>query len=259
MDKAFTKLNWDKMARAYEDFTNRPDSYSSAIEMKAIEALLPDLTGKAVLDLGCGTGRFSFMMEKRNPEKIIAMDLSESMLEIGRDLAKERNSKVQFLQKDIEVLTEIESGSMDFVFSSTVLHFIPNIDAVIHEMHRVLMVGGTCILSVIHPVYSALYPIAHDDELFPEDVEWEVNYLNQNIRAYVQPWIEYNQNVENFLTRSYHHTMSDYINSFVKAGFLINRLIEPLPPKEWETEKPGRYFSYMKTPTYAIFELKKTP
>jgi len=257
MDKKSTEINWDKMARAYEDFTNRPDSYSSAIELKTIEELLPELKGKTVLDLGCGTGRFSFLMEKRNPGQIIGMDLSESMLAIGRNIGSEKNSKVQFLQNDIENLKEIESNSTDFVFSSTVLHFIENIEPVINEIYRVLKENGSCILSVIHPIYSGLYPIVHKNGEFPKDEEWEVNYLDQSNRAYVQPWIEYNKGIENFLTYSYHHTMSDYINSFVKAGFSIKQLVEPLPPKEWATEKPGRYFSYMKTPTYAIFKLEK--
>lgn len=51
--------NWDEMAKTYEEFTEEEDSYSYTIEWPCIKEMLPGLNGKTVLDLGCGTGRFS--------------------------------------------------------------------------------------------------------------------------------------------------------------------------------------------------------
>lgn len=257
MDKLTVRSNWNQMAREYESFTNTKDSYSNLIEWNAIKAILPNLSDKVILDLGCGTGRFCFLLEELNPEKIVGMDLSESMIEIGRKIAEDRKSNVQFVLNDIENLSNIDSNSIDLVFSSTTLHYIQDLNHIMNEISRVLVAGGTSILSVIHPVYSAQYPLANSVGSIPKEEEWDIKYLDKSIRAYMQPWIEYNPNVEKFLSYSYHHTMSDYINSIINAGLYIKELIEPLPPKNWEEEKPGRYSSYIKTPTYAIFNVQK--
>lgn len=257
VEKSEIKSNWDKMAKAYEDFTGGEDSYSNLIEWKTIKTIIPNLKDKRVLDLGCGTGRFSFMFEKLGPKQIVGIDISDSMLEIGRKYAKEKNSIVKFIKNDIENMKDISSNSFDFIFSSTTLHYLKTLDNIMKEIERILVPGGTCILSVIHPVYTSYYPVENNSGSFPKDEEWKVNYLDKSIRAYIQPWIEYNPEIDNYLSYSYHHTMSDYINNIVKSGLQIEELLEPMPPDEWKDNNIGRYYGYIETPVYAIFKLNK--
>lgn len=63
--KNVIEKNWNDMAEAYEDFTESADSYSYAIEWPCIREMLPQLNRKRILNLGCGTGRFSFLFEKK--------------------------------------------------------------------------------------------------------------------------------------------------------------------------------------------------
>lgn len=257
MENEEVEFNWDKMAEAYEAFTNGEDSYSNVIEWRNIEKLIPSLENKIILDLGCGTGRFSFLFEQYRPRQIIGIDISEEMIKIGKKIGQERNSIVEFVQKDIEKLSDFQANSIDFIFSSTVLHYIEDLNPIMKEINRLLVPGGTCILSVINPVYSACYPVAKVNGTFPKDEEWTIKYLDKSIRAYIQPWIEYTDGIDNFLSYSYHHTMADYINSIVKGGLQIEELLEPLPPEEWKSSNAGRYNGYVETPVYAIFKLKK--
>lgn len=257
MRKKDLQHNWSKMAAAYESYTSAPTSYGNTIEIPAVKKLLPELHGKSILDLGCGSGRFSFLFEEFQPKSILGIDFSEEMINIARELGSQRKSNVEFIQGDIEDLSSIAAESIDFVFSSTVLHFIQNIDGVLKEIHRVLKPKGDCIFTVIHPVYSAQYPIAKDAGSFPEESDWKIRYLNKAMRAYVQPWIQYNPEIENFLTYSYHHTMGDYINSIIGAGLRLKSLTEPCPPIEWATEKPKRYHGFLDIPTYAVFHIEK--
>lgn len=257
MNSLDIKDNWNKMADEYEVFTNNEESYSNLIEWKAIKSILPNLKDKSIIDLGCGTGRFSFLFESMSPKSIVGIDLSVKMIEIGLNNAKTKNSIVKFAYGNIENLSEISTESIDFVFSSTTLHYIENLNNIMKQINRILVFGGTCILSVIHPVYSACYPILHKNRDLPNDDEWTIRYLDNRDRGYVQPWIEYNYNVDNFLSFSYHHTMSDYINSAIRAGFQIKELLEPLPPKSWRENNPKKYYGFINTPTYAIFKIEK--
>jgi ubiquinone/menaquinone biosynthesis C-methylase UbiE len=253
----YFKQNWDQMAKDYEKFTNHEGSYSSCIELPTILELLPNLTDKTVLELGCGTGRFSFIFETMKPAHLTGIDLSDEMIGMARTIASDKGSQIQFLQGDIANLSNIPDVSIDFIFASTVLHFIEDLSRVMAEVSRVLKPDGTAIFSVIHPVYSAQYPIAHSDNKLPADDEWKVQYLNKSMRAYVQPWIEFNAEVDDYLCKSYHHTFSDYLEAFIQNDLQLLAMREPTPPEAWKTEQPRKYFSYQKTPTYAIFKLKK--
>lgn len=257
MDSLDIKENWNRMANEYELFTSHEESYSNLIEWKAIRSILPDLRDKNVIDLGCGTGRFSFLFESMNPKSITGIDLSEKMIEMARNNAKSKNSIVRIVHGNIENLSEIKTESIDFVFSSTTLHYIRDLNNIMEQINRILVLGGICILSLIHPVYSACYPILHENRDLQNDDEWKIRYLDNRDRGYVQPWIEYNDNVDNFLSFSYHHTMSDYINSMIRAGFQIKELLEPLPPDSWKENNIKRYYSFINTPTYAIFKIEK--
>ncbi|WDV45774.1 class I SAM-dependent methyltransferase [Clostridiaceae bacterium M8S5] len=257
MKKYDIKCNWNKMAMAYEVFTNARNSYSNMIEWPAIEKLMPNLNNKVVIDLGCGTGRFSFLFEQYKPVKVTGIDISEEMITLAKEKALSKGSRVNFIKGDIENLSQIDTNSVDLVFSFTVLHYLKDLNSFMKEVHRILKIGGICILSVIHPVYSAQYPLKHKDGAFPKDEEWKVRYLCKSERTYIQPWIEYNSDIDNFLSSSYHHTMGDYINSIIRAGFILKEFVEPMPPIEWKQGNKVRYEGFLDTPTYGIFELQK--
>ena len=245
---------WNSEAAAYEAFNSAPDSYSRTIERPCIQGLLPELKGKAVLDLGCGTGIFTFLLEQFAPAELVGLDLSEGMLEIAREKARKQGSMAQFVQGDASHASERLGRRFDLVFSSTMTHYIADLDGLFADIARCLQPDGRCILSVIHPVYSAQYPIGRGDR-FPEDDEWTVRYLDRRERAYIQPWIEYNDECENRLSRSVHHTFGDYVGAIVGAGLRLCGVHEPMPPEEWKKHCPGRYEGFIETPTYMILEI----
>lgn len=250
------KIDWNSMAEAYELFNNSEDSYSYNIEWPCIKNLLPELRKKTVVDLGCGTGIFTFLLERFAPEKITGIDLSEEMLKIAKKKADEMGSKAEFVAYDASKCADVINAPVDFVFSSTTSHYIENINELFENVAKSLKTGGECIFSIIHPLYSAMYPIEHGDT-FPNDEEWTVRYLDKSIRAYIQPWLEYNDDFENHLSKSYHHTFGDYINAIIEAGFTIEKICEPTAPEEWKTTQPDRYDGFMETPVYMIIKMRK--
>ena len=251
-----TEINWDEMSKAYEDFTEAEDSYSYTIEWPCIKKMLPNLYEKKVLDLGCGTGRFDFIFEKENPISIVGIDISEKMLRIGKEKAVKNASKVEFIKGDISKLNAYIDGKFDFIFSSTTFHYISELDKLFNNIYNALDEKGICIISIMHPVYTAQYPIDKDGE-FPSDDEWAVRYLDKNKRSYIQPWIEYNDSVQDYLSTSYHHTVGDYFNAIISAGFKIERVEEPYPPEEWKQNNYRRYKAFIETPSYMILRLTK--
>ena len=132
---------------------------------------------------------------------------------------------------DASKCRDVIHSQADFIFSSTTNHYIRNIEELFMNVARYLKNGGECIFSIIHPLYSAMYPIEHGDK-FPNDEEWTIRYLDKSARAYIQPWLEYNDDYENHLSKSYHHTFSDYINAIIDApASLLKRFVSRWLPK----------------------------
>lgn len=239
---------WDLMATDYEGFTNKMSSYSNAIEWPAVKMLLPELKNKDILDLGCGTGRFAFYFCEYLPRKVIGIDISSKMIEIAKK--KNTNNSVEFIKCSALDISIAIKQKFDFIFSSTTSHYFSNIQDVFLSIYNSLNNDGVFILSAMHPMYTAEYPINKNDN-------WELKYQNKQIREYLQPWTEFGESKNGVVCQSYQYTFSDYINALVVSGFDILEVNEPLPPDEWKINNLERYESIFNQPIYLLIKAIK--
>lgn len=113
--------------------------------------LPPALTGKTVLDLGCGTGRDCYLLSNLvGPTgRVIGVDMTPEQLEVAvrhREWHAERFgfANVEFLHGHIENLHSvgIADNSIDVVVSNCVINLSPEKPRVLAEIFRVLKAGG---------------------------------------------------------------------------------------------------------------------
>ena len=98
-----------------------------------------------IVDLGCGTGRFTQALADRFAARVTAIDPSEKMLDQARKQVS--SPRVSFAQAPGETLP-LADGSADVVFMSMVLHHFADMAAVARECRRVLRASGhVCIRS----------------------------------------------------------------------------------------------------------------
>src|SRR5262245_37085567 len=102
-------------ARAY-----RPEVMEQWLDLVAV--LAPDKVD-LIVDLGCGTGRFTQPLADRFQAQVIGIDPSQRMLAAAR--AKPGNRRVEFRQASSEQLP-LPDGCVDLVFMSMVLHHLPD-------------------------------------------------------------------------------------------------------------------------------------
>lgn len=92
-----------------------------------------------IVDVGCGTGRFTAPLAEKFGTRVVGIDPSERMLaEAGR---KARDGRIAFLQAPAERLP-LETGSADLVFMSMMLHHLEDRTRAARECRRVLRSGG---------------------------------------------------------------------------------------------------------------------
>ncbi|MBD3366019.1 methyltransferase domain-containing protein [candidate division WWE3 bacterium] len=109
-------------------------------------SLLPDLTNKRILDIGCGDGymlnKLSFICKNCN---LVGMDLP-NMLE---ETAIEKDA-IELIPADCHELP-FENNSFDLVISSLMFHWVVDLSTIAKEMFRILKPGGTFVTSSINP------------------------------------------------------------------------------------------------------------
>ena len=118
--------------------------------------------GARVLDLGCGTGRFSIPMATKLRFQVTGADSSKEMLDKARE--KDSDKLVKWDLEDAQQLT-YNNESFDVVFMSHLLHHVDNPLRALSECHRVLVTPG-----VICIRYGAIEQIRGDviHTFFPE-------------------------------------------------------------------------------------------
>jgi Methylase involved in ubiquinone/menaquinone biosynthesis len=243
--KSVTEI-WDSMAYDYDIFSSSNESYSNRIEWPCIENILPDLRNKRILDIGCGSGRYSFIFDKYKPNNITGIDISKVMIDLANK-QRPKESKTVFYQSSIEEIDSLNLGKYDFAFSSTASHYFTNLEKAFSTVFKYLVGNGVFILSAMHPIYTASYPL-HSKE------DWVFRYLDKNKREYIQPWTKRSKQEVKEICYSFQYTISDYYNSLCKVGFRIKSIQEPEPPYEWFKKDPEKYESVINEPLYIIFE-----
>ncbi len=104
------------------------------------------IRGKRVLDMGCGSGRFTLGFVPLGASEIIGIDLGEQGIAVGKKItALHKLTNVTFTRGDVLNLP-FSDESFDFVFCKGVIHHTGNREKGLHELARVLKKGGSAFL-----------------------------------------------------------------------------------------------------------------
>jgi demethylmenaquinone methyltransferase/2-methoxy-6-polyprenyl-1,4-benzoquinol methylase len=123
------------------DLITRLLSYGQDARWKARLVAMANVTaGERALDLACGTGDIAFAVANRGA-KAIGLDLTHRMLQIARQRATSRQPPISLVGGDMTSLP-FRSASFDLVTTGYGLRNVPDLDAAIDEIARVLKPRG---------------------------------------------------------------------------------------------------------------------
>jgi ubiquinone/menaquinone biosynthesis C-methylase UbiE len=124
--------------------------------------------GDTVIDLGSGAGNDCFIARSETGEagKVIGVDFTDAMIEKARINAEKLGfHNVEFRKGDIEKMP-VTANSADVIVSNCVLNLVPDKDAVLKEIKRVLKSGGHFSISDIVLVGSLPSKIKDTAEMY---------------------------------------------------------------------------------------------
>lgn len=228
----------------YKKLRDNQYSANNLEEKPALFSLAPELTGKAVLDLGCGYGENCAEFKALGADKVLGVDISEKMLAV----ATAEHPDIEFIRADISDLSFIRN-KYDVVFSSLALHYIEDFDSFVKSVYDVLTPGGYFIFSQEHPLKTA--PI--NGASWTKDDNGNVIYYNLSdySRSGKRSTAWFVDGVE-----TYHRTFSEIINSLCSAGFIIEKMLEPTPDKE-TIERDKNWERKLHKPNFLLIKAKK--
>ena len=124
--------------------------------------------GDVVIDLGSGAGNDCFIARAETGEigKVIGIDFTQAMIEKARANAEKLSfHNVEFRLGDIEKMP-VSANIADVIVSNCVLNLVPNKDAVVKDIYRVLKPGGHFSISDVVLVGNLPQALQKDAEMY---------------------------------------------------------------------------------------------
>ena len=150
---------FDNIAPTYDKLNHRLSlDIDKGWRRKAIKALAP-YHPQSLLDIATGTGDFAILAAQMlHPTRLVGADISEGMMEIGRQKVKALglNHIVTFEKEDCLHLS-YESNTFDAITAAFGIRNFADLDAGLCEMYRVLKPGGH--LSIVELTTPISFPM----------------------------------------------------------------------------------------------------
>ncbi|CAL2083735.1 bifunctional demethylmenaquinone methyltransferase/2-methoxy-6-polyprenyl-1,4-benzoquinol methylase UbiE [Tenacibaculum sp. 190524A05c] len=140
----------EQVAHMFDNISKNYDGLNRVISLgidvswrKKVVKLVSENNPKQILDIATGTGDLALMMAELNPDKIVGLDISPGMLEVGKQKINKAklSDKIEMVVGDSENIP-FEDNTFDAITVSFGVRNFENLDKGLQEIHRVLKPGG---------------------------------------------------------------------------------------------------------------------
>ena len=235
-DKPIALDAYEALAEAYAAAIDTKP-HNAYCERPATLSLLPEVTGKRVLDAGCGPGVYSEWLIA-NGAQVVAVDASPRMVELAR---RRMGGKVDVRRADLaKPLAFLDSSSFDIVLSPLVLEYIEDWGNTLSEFYRVLRPAGHFVFSVTHPLFDYLY--------FKSNNYYKTELVSAEWRGFKPVRVN---------MPSFRRPLEAMINPLIAAGFRLEKIVEPKPTIEFARADPEDFRELSKQPCFLCIRARK--
>ncbi len=232
---------------SYMDLRNKNTSANEMEEKPALFSLLPSVSGKRILDLGCGCGENCRLFAGMGASLVVGIDISTNMIKLAESQTNENS--ITYHQMAIEEISQI-SQTFDLVVSSLAFHYVENLHILAKDIHALLSEQGCLVFSQEHPLTTA--PL--------QGASWILNENSLVDHYRLTDYLVTGERKVRWLdcdVTKYHRPFSEIVQSLIDAGFIIQAMVEPILDSKTRDEFP----SYLKTihkPNFLLIKAHKT-
>lgn len=226
---------------AYAEMPRSKDGLMAAGEWYLLQPLIPELTQKHVLDLGCGYGWHCKYAKEQGADFVVGIDQSAKM--IAEAQCRNAEDGIEYRVCPLQDY-DYPKETFDLVISNLVLHYVEDLDEVYCKVYQTLKNDGVFLFNIEHPVFTA-----------GVEQEWITNE-ERNLYWPVDDYFYPGERKTNFLghvVTKQHHTMTQILMGLLNHGFNIEAVEEVMPPEAWRAEMPDE----MRRPMMLIVKARK--
>jgi len=210
-----THARYDDHADFYADLVGDATSDPAT---SALLDLLPDVTGKRILDLACGHGRLSRELARRGAS-VVGADISHVLLNRARTIENAEPLGVAYEHADAASATALVGETFAGIVCNYGLSDMDNLDAAITTVARLLEPTGLFVFSILHPCFpgsgadvSSAWPAGG----YHQEGWWLSEAASSGIRRRVG---------------ANHRMLATYLNALTRQGLIIDEMNEPASPE----------------------------
>jgi len=219
---------YDTHVAFYIDFVDQAlasqDSLWHLLLARFQEILGNRLHGARVGDIACGEGYLSRFLGPLGPQQVIGVDISTTLVKIATQRNKAPN--ISFRVDDAQHLRTFSDASLDIAVSQLAIMDIPDHGALFQSVRRVLTTTGAFVFSLLHPCFEAPF---HVPDQTPFLVDANHTPVACIVHRYASEgyWQSGGTGVRGHMG-AYHRTLSTLLNDLLAAGFVLEKLEEPV-------------------------------
>jgi len=244
--------------KVYDDNADKwlrltPSSLSDFTARPLVFDVCGDVTGRSILDIGCGEGYCARELKRRGAGDYLGLDLSSQMIEAAK--AQERTDNYGIEYCACNVAEFIPSRQFDLCIAVFLFNYLR-----VEEMARVFSIvfealspGGEFIFSVPHP----LFPFVRDEQKPPFyfDSEGKNYFTSVNEQLEGEIW---KRDGEPLHVQCVHKKFSDYFDGLRLAGFSTMPEVKELTVTDELVEMDDVFFGpLLNEPLHVLFKVTK--
>lgn len=219
------------MAGSFEEHA-ADGPYNAHYDRPAVLELVGDVAGKRVLDAGCGPGLYSEALLARGAD-VVALDASPAMVELAR---RRLGPAVRVVHADLAEPLPFAASEFDLIVCALVIHHLDDREQCLRELFRVLRPGGHVVVSTQHPTTDWLRKGGSYFETKEEEDTWHRGGAAYTVHFWREP-------------------LTAFCAAIADAGFLIERLVEPLPAPSMRERWPEAWEKLQREPWFLVLRL----
>jgi ubiquinone/menaquinone biosynthesis C-methylase UbiE len=227
---------WNENAHAWTQLARAGyDTYRDNLNTPAFFAMLPEVRGRAGLDIGCGEGHNTRLLAQRGA-RVTAVDIAENFIGYAREAEEREPLRIEYRVASAVALP-FADASFDFAIATMSFMDVPEYDRALAEACRVIKPGGFFQFSIGHPCTDTPHrKNVRDETGTTRGLELGGYFGGQQQR--IMEWLfgatpkELKQALPKFKTPCFHHTLSEWLNTMIATGFAIERVEEPTASDE---------------------------
>ncbi|WP_405058713.1 class I SAM-dependent methyltransferase [Kribbella sp. NBC_01505] len=231
---------WLDLAPDYERARTKEDSLDRLVEWPAQRGVLGDVTGRSVLDLGCGNGGKVAELVQEGAAASVGVDISGNFLSTpppGVELIRGDLS-------DLDAVPGLAGRTFDRILFLQSFGYAQDPVRTLKAARAMLADDGFILLTRTNPIRFAVERSEQNGTSLGEE------YFSTAEFSYAHSW---NENIT-LTKRAY--TMSDLLNDFSAAGLWIESALEPQLPEDARRRYPHKQEWMNKHLGIFIFKLR---